>query len=325
MVFRAGKSIRIVTLLVKSILRRNAHLILLVSLSAPLVLTVILYSLPSPVLFLEEYFSSAFRDVNVVITSRNSIIGKCIKAGLVEGELAGYGPVTLVYPKVITKEFLEALKLNETGCMCSGLIISLPRDIYVYLNYTCNVGLRTLGACGSYCTGYTHKSLEAVIVLVNGTESFQRDNLYLCFTSKLEIARNTLVELESSILSTVDAWLFLLLIASLPGVYVASIRVLLSIKSELRVLLNVGLSEAAVTLYCTFALWILEVLSGLFLLSLSTTIVYSASTALSTLVPALVPTFRLGQILRHTLLIFAFTYLVSSIASRRFARNEELL
>lgn len=324
MASEAERSIKVVVLLVKSILRRNTHLTLLISLSALLLLTVILYSLPSPALLLENYLSSALKDVNVVVASRENAGEECIKASVVEAYLDGHGLVALVYSEVIAKRFTDVLKFNETGCTCSGFTVSLPRNLYVSLNRACDVELKINGECRSYCVKYTHELLEAVIVL-NSTQGFHRSNPYLCLTSKFEVVRSTLMELENSVLNTVDIWLLLLLIASLPGVYVASIRVLLSIKSELKVLLNAGLSKATITLCCTFILWVLEALAVIFLLSLSTVIVYSASTALSTLFPVSIPTFRPMRILRFTLLIFASTYFVSLIASRRFAENGGLL
>lgn len=314
---------RLIIYLITSVYKRSAHFTLLASLISPVVLVVVLNSIPGLAYFLEGYLKN-IGESRISIISQSNISSQCIEVYLDKAYLDKWGEVAVIYSVELNNVFQDLI-ISYTNCNITNATISLAKEIYEGLGKPCGIKLKEDGSFREYSVLYLHRDLDAIIVL-NTTSPTRRGFLkqYLCTVPEVYILRRTFKDLEEEILGFINTWLWLLLVASVPSIYIASLKTLRNLGNELKTLINTGLDHTAIVLHATLSLTFIGLISVVFLTAISIVIVHAGTTVLSSSVLMLIPTFRYGQIFAYEIIIFIQVFLTALIASLKVVQSELL-
>jgi hypothetical protein len=264
------------TLLVTAI-RRGLYTTILASVLAPVLLLVVLFSLPSTS-SLEYFLLEQERQVLVVTTTKTS--GDCYSAKLVEGLLVASTSSLRAHILLVSAEPSEVLRtLGLTrGEINATSSLVLPRDVYTALEKPRVVRVVVNNTTRDYTVAGFWSSN---IVLLVSSEVALDSSKYACIAPRSRVLLGVIESAESSLLSTAELWILVLSFTYLPVIYTAQKRVVESLSTSLRVLANSGVGPRSLYFSTLTALVALHVLVVLYVCALGVVLVYTAWAALS--------------------------------------------
>jgi len=298
------------TLLVSAI-RRSLYTTLLISTLAPVLLLVVLFSTPS-ISSLE--YTSLMQDKQVLFFSNTRSSEECYSAGIVEGSIMVNSSVLRAPILIVSANpdrVLGVLGLARGNYTASSYVV-LPRDIYSDIGKPSLVVVRLNNATGEYSVAGSWGS--NTVLLVTSSVNYHLDK-YLCLASRSRILLDTVESIESNLLRTAELWVLVLSIVYLPVIYAAQRRVVESLRVDLRVLVNIGVSARNLYFSTTTTLIVLYIIVVFYVCALGVVLVYTAWSVLSYIVVLPYPALRLSAI-PLLLLEVLLGVLVAPLASR---------
>lgn len=309
--------IRVLFALVFSITRSKRHLVLMISFIAPILLIVMLSSIPS----LNSYRSlilqsHGFNKDTITISDIDS--GNCMKISMGEGFLKDLNHVVVIsindYQELSDRygEYLDFIPLN-----CSknrDIEISLPRRLVNKTNGECIINLHVDNYVLESVVSYTHDYIDAVIVNKN---IFNGSTAYICLASSSSYVDDFLHMIDANIGSFIDKVIFMVLIMYSPLFYLALVKTINSVENELRLLRHLGVNEHSLILCVSIALIIVSSMIMMALCFISIISVFTVYYALSLFTLSLPPNVDLCDIARRLIVLYPVIFVLSTIATWR--------
>lgn len=298
------------TLLIKAI-RRGLYTTLLISTLAPVLLLVVLFSTPS-ISSLE--YTSLMRDKQVLVFSSSKSSGECYSAGIVTGSIIVNSSMLRAPVLVVSADptrILGTLGLARGDFNESSYVV-LPSDIYIDLGKPSLVVVEVENTTEEYSVAGSWGS--NTVLLVTSSVNYHLDN-HLCINSQRGILLSTVERAESELLRTAELWILVLSFVYLPVIYAAQRRVVESLRVDLRVLANSGVSAHYIYCSTTITLIVLYIIVVFYVCALGVVLVYTAWSALSYIVVLPYPALR-SSIMPLLLLEVLLGVLVAPLASR---------
>lgn len=305
----------VILALTVSIIRKRAHLPVFLSLLIPIVLIVVLNSLPS----VEQIYSGvgAGEYNERVIGIMRYDIGYCNLIHLDKGLIDGYNEIVVVSLSSIGGELASYLNVKPTNCpdaRDAEISASFPRDLFIGMGKKCYVNL-TIGE-STLKLGITqiHDYLDAVII---ETDYSSNRTSYLCVLDNLNLTLNALLTIEKGIQSVVENWLYLLIIASAPLIYVSLVKSISSLVQEFTGLVVTGFEARRLIFYATLSTLFVSLLVIVTIVFISIVSVYTVYFIVSRITIALPPDIKVSEILYYIfLLIMMIVCFVITICRR---------
>ena len=261
--------------LLLSAVRRGLYPTILVSVLAPALLLVVLFSIPD-----FRSFSYSYADGGKAVLALFSVEsgGGCHPAEVVEGALAAGDASLRALTLVVDAEPSELLKLPGLAERNFTAGVVLPRDVYASLGSPREVAV----LLGQDPRNYTVAgSWGSNVVLLVGPGLTSKPGRYACLLSQRDVLVGVLEGVEEDLLSTAALWASALSLAYLPVLYAAQRRVAESLRKEARVLFDCGASTRSILASTATALALLHVLGVFHASSLGVVLVYAAWSLLS--------------------------------------------
>jgi len=258
--------------LLLSAARRGLYSAILVSVLAPALLPVVLFSIPD-----FRSFGYGYADGGRAVLALSSAGGEsCYPAGVVESSLA-VGNMSL-RAVILVVDAEPSRLLTPLGLMgrCNGSTCAvLPREVYEGLGKPRAVMVlldqsqksRECAVAGPW---------DSNVALLAGTGLEAGLEARACLVSQEDILLGVLRSTEEDLLSTAALWAIALSLAYMPVLYTAQRRVAESLRREAGVLLNCGVSRRTVLASTAVALALLHVFAVLYVGSLGVVLVYTA-------------------------------------------------
>ena len=294
------------TLLVTAI-RRGLYTTLLVSVLAPVLLLVVLFSIPSTS-SLELSYLDMSRHVLVITSSSSS--GNCHSARLVKGFVTANTSTLSTHVLLVRVELSELEISGKRYNYTSGVV--LPREVFTSLGkpsvveITVNSTTREYPVAGSWSSN---------IVLLADSELEFNPEIYVCTSSQSSILVGLLERLEGDLLRTTGFWILLLSLVYLPIIYTAQRRVVEALHVNFRVLTASGVDSLTLYFSTLTALVALYLVVVLYVCALGVVLVYTAWSLLSYFILIPPPTLR-TSVLTLLLVEILLGVLVTPLASR---------
>jgi hypothetical protein len=273
--------------LILSAIRKKLYSTLLVSVLAPVLLAVVLFSIPDP-----SNFNYAYIDDGkpILLVSSSVVGGDCYPATTVEG-FAGNGSSGLSALVLVVKaeapHVLSSTGLSKQYNYSSGVV--LPPDLYNSLGKPSSVVVSISGRTHNYTVA---SSWGSNIVLLLDSELSGWFDEYACLTTRGDLFRGVLRSAESDLLSVSLRWVILLILAYSVIIYIAHRRVAESMRLDVRILVEIGLSNRTAAASTAIALIVLHALMTLYVSTLGIVLVYTAWSLLGYILPLPPPTLR---------------------------------
>ena len=292
--------------LILSAIRKKLYSTFLVSILAPVLLAVVLFSIPDP-----SSFNYAYIDAGkpILLVSSSVVGGDCYPATAVEGFVgngsSGLSAIVLVV-KAEAPHVLSSTGLSKQYNYSSGVV--LPLDLYNDLGKPSSVVVSISGRTHNYTVA---SSWGSNIVLLLGSELSGWFGEYACLTPRGDLFRGVLRSIERDLLSASLQWMILLILAYSVIIYTAHRRVAESMRLDVRILVESGLSNRTAKASTVIALIVLHALMTLYISALGVVLVYTAWSLLGYILPLPPPTLRtsiLWIILLEVLLGVAVAY-----------------
>lgn len=309
--------VRILFALVFSITRNRRHLVLVISLVAPIVLIAMLSSIPS----LSSYRSLILQSHGLdrdTITISNVNTGDCMKITMGEGSFQDLDHVVVISIndfRGLLNKYGEHLNINSLNCSENRDIeISFPRRLIIKTDGECIVRLNVDNEVVEGVILYAHDYIDAVIVnknIVNGSTA------YLCLASSSSYVDDFLHVIDDNIGSFIDKVIIMMVIMYSPLLYVALIKTVSSIENELRSLERLGVNKRPLILYVSMALIVVSSMVMIALYFLSMISVFTVYYVLSLFTTSLPPSVNLYDIARRLVALYPVIFVLSTIASWR--------
>jgi hypothetical protein len=292
--------------LILSAIRKKLYSTLLVSILAPVLLAVMLFSIPDP-----SNFNYAYIDAGkpILLVSSSVAGGDCYPATTVEGFVgngsSGLSAIVLVV-KAEASRVLNSTGLSKQYNYSSGVVLLL--DLYNDLGKPSSVVVSISGRTHNYTVA---SSWGSNIVLLLDSELSGWFDEYACLTPRGDLFRGVLRNAESDLLSVSLRWVILLILAYSVIIYIAHRRVAESMRLDVRMLVESGLSTRTAKASTAIALIVLHTVMTLYVSALGIVLVYTAWSLLGYILPLPPPTLRattLWIILLEVLLGVAVAY-----------------
>lgn len=305
-------NVYIVRVLVLSILRKNAHLPLLIALTPPVLLATVLLSLPSMsgvVEFLD------IRNISIVVVLDKPTLGNCYSARTVEVvfPLSELSTTALVVNHTVFNSISTTISAKPINNIIEeNTFASLPKDLYYRLGEPAKIKLRVRGVFTDVVqVKYVHELINAPII-VSSIE--MAPHVYVCITDKQSVLRDIFLNMEESFFAHVHAWVAFLVTSYIPLVYVASRIVTKSMGNEFRTLINLGLNPSRLVFCASLSLLAVTFLLTAFLYSLSIVVLYTTYSFVSTITPIMSPRPGIQGILLVVLLsVLCYPLFITSV------------
>lgn len=273
--------------LLLSAIRKRLYTTLLASLLAPILLLIVLLSIPD-LSSLNYMFIDANRPILVVSSVKNS--ENCYLATLLEGSLIVDNSSLKTSILIISAKALRVLRelgLTKQYNYTSGVVLSgdlyealkKPRVITVLVNQDIH-NYTIAGLWGSN-----------IVLLIDDSLEIQLDK-YVCLKPRGEFLSNLLGIFENDLLNTAVLWIFILSLIYMPIIYIAQRRVIEALKVDVNVLVECGVSIRRVLLSIVSVLVVLHVIIVLYISALGVVLVYTGWSLLSYILPLPMPTLR---------------------------------
>jgi len=273
--------------LILSAIRKKLYNTLLVAVLAPVLLAVILFSIPDP-----SSLNYAYIDAGkpLLLVSSSVVDGDCYPATTVEGfvgnDSSGLSALVLVV-KAEASRVLSSTGLSKQYNYSSGVV--LPLDLYNDLGKPKSVVVSISGRTHNYTVA---SSWGSNIVLLLDSELSGWFDEYTCLTPRGDLFRGVLRSAESDLLSVSLRWVILLILAYSVIIYIAHRRVAESMRLDVRILVEIGLSNRTAKASTAIALIALHALTTLYVSTLGVVLVYTAWSLLGYILPLPPPTPR---------------------------------
>jgi hypothetical protein len=274
-------------LLLLSALRRGLYSAVFVSVLAPSLLPVVLFSFP-------DFRSLSYPDGGRTILEFPGVEGRgvCYPAKVVEGLIASGNASLEAVILVVEAEPSKLLKpLGLAGQHDLSAAVVLPREVYASLGGPRVVKVLLNQVPRNYAVAGLWGSN---VVLLVGSGLGVSSAEHACLVSQRDVLLSILRSAEEDLLSTAALWAMALSLAYLPVLYAAQRRVAESLRAEAVVLLSSGASKRTVLASVAAALALLHVLGVAHVSSLAVVLVYAAWSLLSYVVALPPPALRGG-------------------------------
>jgi len=285
------------------VLRKRLYLITLVSVLAPVFISVALFMFPSPSSLEQLVLRS---DLPILVVSRSSVSSECYEARLVNATIiAPSGNTILLALAVHTDPHILLSKLGFKLYNYTSVVL-LPREIYVNLSKPREITLLLDHERFNYSVlGYWDSNIA---LLVDSNFSLE-GNLYLCVEYRSVFAKDILESTERNLLSVAELWIYLLILVYLPVFYTAQRILVESLKVEVKSLFESGVNIRTIILSLTSTVIVLHAITVLYTCTLSIVLVYIGWSLLSYFTPLLPPHIRPGilQLVLVEVLVSFFT------------------
>ncbi|MCC6053869.1 MAG: hypothetical protein LM589_00915 [Thermosphaera sp.] len=273
--------------LILSAIRKKLYNTILVAVLAPVLLAVVLFTIPDPSSLNYAYIDNG---KPVFLVSSSVVSGDCYPATAVEGFVgngsSGLSAIVLVV-KAEAPRVLSSTGLSKQYNYSSGVV--LPLDLYNDLGKPSSVVVSINGRTRNYTVV---SSWGSNIVLLLDSELSGLFGEYACLTPRGDLFRGFLRSIERDLLSVSLQWMILLILAYSVIIYTAHRRVAESMRLDVRILVESGLSNRAAKASTAIALIILHALITLYISALGVVLVYTAWSLLGYILPLPPPTLR---------------------------------
>lgn len=307
-------SIHVVRALVLSILRKNAHLPLLIALTPPILLATALLSMPSISGVVELL---GLPDTNMVVVLNKPVFNNCYSAGIVEIDilLPNLSTIALIVDHVVFDAISATISARPVDSLIDGNIVaSLPEDLYSKLGKPARLELGIQDEfLGEVQVRYVHKLVDAPIIISTRNMLPQ---VYICVTSKHHVLREILLNVEKNFFMHIRAWITFLTASYIPLVYVASRMVVKRVGSEFKAFIDLGLDPSRLSFYAGLSMLAVTSLLAIFLYSFAIVVLYVTYNLVSTVTLFISPQLRVHGIF-FTILFLALCYPLFYISARR--------
>ena len=273
--------------LLLSAIRKRLYTTLLASLLAPILLLIVLLSIPD-LSSLNYMFIDANRPILVVSSVKNS--ENCYLATLLEGSLIVDNSSLKTSILIISAKALRVLRelsLTKQYNYTSGVVLS--RDLYEALKKPRVITVLVNQDIHNYTIAGLWSS--NIVLLIDDSLEIQLDK-YVCLKPRGEFLSNLLGIFENDLLNTAVLWIFILSLIYMPIVYIAQRRVIEALKVDVNVLVECGVSTRRVLLSIVSVLVVLHVIIVLYISALGVVLVYTGWSLLSYILPLPMPTLR---------------------------------
>lgn len=292
------------------VLRGRHYTVLFAAVLVPILLSTVLYSIPSVKtleLVIPEYNSP-------IVVYSESPIGNYYPSRIVEGLLEANNTSVDVKIMVVKMEAQYLNPLVKCSNCTSGVL--LPRDLYTSLGKPGEVVVAVDGFTGVYSVlGYWSSNL----VLLLDSELLVEPEGYICTANRQSVLTGFLEGLEYELLATAGLWILVLTLVYTPLVYIAHERLVDALKPELRQFYENGVNPRTLYLSTLTTLLSIHVLVVLYITALGVVLVYTAWSILSAFIPSPPPVLRENLLTPlSTQLLLGF--ILASIASRGVIR-----
>jgi len=294
----------VVSTLLLSAIRKRLYTSILIGVLAPVLLIVVLFSIPSISVLGAEYVGLE-RAILSVSSSASS--GECYRAVILNGVVGVDNSSSESHFLIINANasvFLEAVGLAKKYNLSSGVI--LPRELYEALGKPHIVKAMLNQSVYEYSVAGAWRS--NLILLVDN--SFQKPlELYACLQPRESVLLSTVSRAESDLLDTARFWILLLIVVYVPVVYATMRRVAESLSVDVKLLVESGVSPWGALLSGVIALTVLYAVISLYVYALGIVVVYTAWSLLSYILPLPQPMLRIEgvQLLLAMILMGSFT------------------
>jgi hypothetical protein len=273
--------------LILSAIRKKLYNTILVAVLAPVLLAVVLFTIPDPSSLNYAYIDNG---KPVLLVSSSVVGGDCYPATAVEGFVgngsSGLSAIVLVV-KAEAPRVLSSTGLSKQYNYSSGVV--LPLDLYNDLGKPSSVVVSISGRTRNYTVA---SSWGSNIVLLLDSELSGWFDEYVCLTPRGDLFRGVLRSIERDLLSASLQWMILLILAYSVIIYTAHRRVAESMRLDVRILVESGLSNRAAKASTAIALIVLHALMTLYVSALGVVLVYTAWSLLGYILPLPPPTLR---------------------------------
>ena len=296
----------VTSIMLISAIRKRLYTTILVSVLAPVLLLVVFFSIPD-LSSLNYVVVDTSRPVLIVSSVKSS--EECYSATLLESVLVTDNSalkIGVLATSVKPSRLLEALSLIKHYNYTSAVI--LPRDLYNDLGEPRVITVLLDQDSRNYTVAGLWSS--NIVLIVDSSLESQLDR-FVCLVSRGEILLSILRSTESDLLSTTILWILILSLVYTPIIYAAQRRVIESLKVDLRVLVESGVSTRKVFLSAVTVLTALHVIVVLYVCAIGVVLVYTAWSLLGYILPLPLPTLRasvLQLLLLEILLGFLTAY-----------------
>lgn len=313
-------SIYALWILLLSILRKRAHIPLLIALTPPIILSVTIFSVPSIsniLSFLE------IPDKSTILVVREPFSDKCFRVNMISVHLGSeedlyLHTVVLVVDQVVYDEISRVIASESAMNLIADeqISISLPEHLYQELGRPRVVRLKLLNEdLEEYRVAYVHKLLNNPILILN-KKSGNEPSIYLCISSAKSVLISHVARSESNLISHALTWVLLVSASHTFLIYVA-IKVLSKrLEPELKTLLFMGFEPSRLALIASITVLIVSTALSLLLHSITVVVLNTVHSFVSTFTLVLKPEFRSTSIL-PTLLILILCCILSYTGIRR--------
>lgn len=313
-------NIYVIRALVLSILRKNAHLPLLIVLIPPILLSTTLLSLPSINSVVELL---GLQDTSVVVVLDRLVLHNCYPAGIVEISISssGFNTVALIVDHTVFDAISTTILARSVNSLIDEKFsASLPEDLYSRLGGPVKLELKVQDTFSNEVpVKYVHKLIDAPIII---SAQNMLPQVYICITNKHSILRDMLLSIERGFFTYIRVWITFLTISYIPLVYMASKMVVKRVSSELRVFINLGLDPSRLSFYASLSMLAVTFLLAILLYSIAIVILYTTYSFISTIVPFISPQPGIHGI-SLTLLFSISCYPLFYISARRLITLEK--
>ncbi|MEM4717754.1 MAG: hypothetical protein QXE81_03220 [Desulfurococcaceae archaeon] len=308
-------SLHVLLAITTSIVRKKAHLPMFLSLLIPIGLIVVLNSIPSTGQ-LHDIIAPVEYSEKVLGIMRYSA-GNCTLINIERGIIDEYGEVVVISSSNMSSELASFLNVISTKCPISEekeIAASIPCDLFSTMNNTCSLNLTLGGRVVELNIVKIHENLDAVIIETN---YFTSEPDYLCILNKSDLTMNALSIIEREIQGIIETWLYLLLIASAPMIYISLVKFIDKLIQEFKGLVVIGLENHRLVFCAIFSILLVSILVITTLVFISILSTYTVYFIISKITTALPPQIRALEITYYVFILIAMIACFSLISSRR--------
>jgi len=283
--------------------RKGLYTITLLSVLAPVLLTIVLFSIPD---FegLSYFYAKDGRVVPLFFSINNG--EKCYPAVVADGFLVTGNSGLKTHILIVGSEpsrLLEPLGLARQYQYSIAVI--LPRDVYMRLGKPWAVTVLLDQVSRNYTvTGIWSSNIVLII-----EQSLRDHDGYVCLFSRRDIMLSALKDMEMDLLDTATLWILLLSLVYLPIIYAAQRRIAESIRVDARVAFEAGASNRGILISTSVTLIVLHIIGIIHACTLGVVLVYTAWSLLGYVMPLPPPSPRtsIAQLLIAQIVLGALT------------------
>jgi hypothetical protein len=283
--------------------RKGLYTITLLSVLAPVLLTIVLFSIPD-----FEGLSYIYANDGRVVPVFSSINNgeKCYPAVVADGFLVTGNSGLKTYILIVGSEpsrLLEPLGLARQYQYSIAVI--LPRDVYMRLGKPWAVPV----LLDQVSRNYTVAGIWSSNIVLVIDQSLRDHDGYVCLVSRGDILLSALKGVERDLLDTATLWILLLSLVYLPIIYAAQRRIAESLLVDARVAFEAGASNRGILISTSVTLIVLHVIGVIHACTLGVVLVYTAWSLLGYVMPLPPPSPRMSiaQLLIAEIVLGALT------------------